>query len=1041
MSFEAVYRSREGAREITKIANFIGSLVIKNEYEAQRYETSESLSSYIKYHGAYTSTDAFADYDLEFRRGHKDEAMHIMNGFIKNYHFDIATLNTITESRVKSLQEGYDKKVPLYQDYLKALRIARVAYSEEINPYYRQFMGKAPIGEEPVKIINKDIDDDGFTQVTDLSQYPDPKLIYYRKEIDEAGDVHWYIIGYLAGWYKETEDGSLVPIADNFYYLNTIYVDDLTKAKYPKTFNYYILQNHIAEVIAANPEKHYLRFVGQSLSPFYLRNLENYGIIKYDDKILTPTELHYFFKAYDKARKQVLLDYINGFDSKQPLYNLLMIQNLLYYTVINFTSTYIERYSLGIYTEENMNDILESYGYKSLVHIQDLTIKQRVVKNLNELIANKGNNYILDIILQKIIQDPNTELKRYYLEKKYRTSEYDNEIDINTSAGLENSIDLVFREVPVTELDTTSVTADSYKNYDQFVASDDLWGGIEPGDSQSIRENKKEYIKKKLISSNFNSILVKYITLTKSIDIVNAQRQLRDLVYLMLCYFHEHKSEEFFNKKIDFDKFSVTPAALFGALCWLQQMKFSNEVAPMADEDRRDPVVKRTFCDDADIIQYDKTVVTSSVVFRKMGSLAIDMNVLQNNTFVIDGKPVVIYDISPEIGSWKVIDFLKENPDMLEGINIGLDGKRIETTRLTDQYDEYGRLKEKGVMSYGISAPDGYKHLSAYQEELEDFLVRFRYFKNGVDLGDATLGTTFSELVEDYKTQYPLLINAITEKMKKSYDYREYQAWVYMLEQSQRNNSIDFIFKGCERYTDYLKLMESEGLIDYIYANVRVNNNKLRLDDVYAVQETINNAFKSWVYNNFSKLIYQVNDGNNDESSSEASYVNDMKLLFDEFLSVFSQLYTVNYKYTFGDKEKNADQIQLFYNPVNYWYKDKLVDHIGVTDKIFKTQLNDKIEDKLCLTYRYGIDEKAIMFDNINNDLIIIDDGETKKYIPEDQFKYEFVGSREVNKAYEHLGLTEKSLRSNERHSLSMTLGLRDAFKIISDEGEKIYYE
>ena len=75
-------------------------------------------------------------------------------------------------------------------------------------------------------------------------------------------------------------------------------------------------------------------------------------------------------------------------------------------------------------------------------------------------------------------------------------------------------------------------------------------------------------------------------------------------------------------------------------------MKFSNEVAPMADEDRRDPVVKRTFCDDADLIQYDKTVVTSSVVFRKMGSLAVDMNVLQNNTFIIDGKPVVIYDIS-----------------------------------------------------------------------------------------------------------------------------------------------------------------------------------------------------------------------------------------------------------------------------------------------------------------------------------------------------------------------------------------------------------
>ena len=51
--------------------------------------------------------------------------------------------------------------------------------------------------------------------------------------------------------------------------------------------------------------------------------------------------------------------------------------------------------------------------------IKDLDLKQRIVKNLNDLIENKGNNYILELILNKILQDPNSELKRYYLEKKY----------------------------------------------------------------------------------------------------------------------------------------------------------------------------------------------------------------------------------------------------------------------------------------------------------------------------------------------------------------------------------------------------------------------------------------------------------------------------------------------------------------------------------------------------------------------------------------------------------------------------------------------
>ena len=34
-----------------------------------------------------------------------------------------------------------------------------------------------------------------------------------------------------------------------------------------------------------------------------------------------------------------------------------MIANLLYYTVINYTASYIEKYSLGIYTEENVEGI------------------------------------------------------------------------------------------------------------------------------------------------------------------------------------------------------------------------------------------------------------------------------------------------------------------------------------------------------------------------------------------------------------------------------------------------------------------------------------------------------------------------------------------------------------------------------------------------------------------------------------------------------------------------------------------------------------
>lgn len=56
-SFESVYRSEQGVAEIEKIYNFLMGLIIKNKYEANAAETSESASEYFKYYGAYTKTD------------------------------------------------------------------------------------------------------------------------------------------------------------------------------------------------------------------------------------------------------------------------------------------------------------------------------------------------------------------------------------------------------------------------------------------------------------------------------------------------------------------------------------------------------------------------------------------------------------------------------------------------------------------------------------------------------------------------------------------------------------------------------------------------------------------------------------------------------------------------------------------------------------------------------------------------------------------------------------------------------------------------
>ena len=1041
MSFESVYRSRQGVGEITKISDFIGSLVIKNQYEANKAETSESLYEYIKYHGAYTKTDNFTDYALEDRRLYKDFAYGYLKTINKSYPFDKAILTTITEFRIDTLNKRLEIKDPLITDYLTALRLARIYMYDEKNLYYRQFLGKPSPLNEPIWVINKDAGIDGFTKVEDLSSPPIPTYIYYSKDPNSV-ENNFIPIGQLTSWTKiDEETGNEVPIADEFYFLNYIKIEEISdKDTTPLTYNFYILQNHIAEIIKDHPDEYYLRFIGLGFTPFYLRSLENYSIIKYDNTVLSNTELFYFFKAYDKAKKQVVLDYINGFDSKQPLYNLLMIQNLLYYTVINYSNSYIERYSVGIYTRENCDDILSSYGYDSLINVSDLSIKQRIVRNLNELISNKGNNYILEIILNKILQDPNVELKRYYLEKKYRVKDTDASIDIDTTKGLENSISLVFREVPALSIQDSHSSADKYRDYDQFVDNDDMWGGITPNDSNDVKITKKEYIKKKLISSNFSSILTKYITLTRTIDIQESQRSLRDMIYMMLKYINEYYSDEFFKLKINFDKYSVTPAGLFAALCWTQQMKNSKNLISDSGLEAEDVVQNNRF-EDADVICYDECVITSSVVFRKMGLLSVDINNIENNMIIINGKPVKVMDISPEIASWKVIDFIKENPDLFVELlkDIDIDGTTIPTARFTDVKLMNGVVSEKGVLTMEEAPKDGFKHLVDYNEQLDDFLVHFRYYENGEQLGEITSKTTFAELVMDYKNQYPNLIDKITKKLQKSYDFREFQAWQYMLQQSRTNNSIGFIFKGYHRFTDFLDYVESNGLIDYLNTVIPVRNGRYKLSDVILAQNEINTAFKTWVTDSFSTLVYSgsMNDDGTVNTSNDSSFVNDMKLLFDEFLSVFSQLYSVDYDYSFGGgAETGGLYLQLFYNPISTLVKDSYYDKIGIYGGL-KSNSEDNFEDKIELKHTYSTEKTDSFYDNVNNNVEI--DGDDN-VILDDQFKYE-ASTHMGESFYDKIGVTEKT-NIHAADYIEDSMKLRGILTITTSSGEKkVYYE
>lgn len=861
MSFESVYRSREGTREIIKIADFLGSLIIKNKYEAELYETTESASEYFKYQGAYTKHDNFSDYSLQDRTEYHPLVLSYM--IEKGYTKEV--VDNLKNKNQDFLKEN--SKITLLKDYLTGLRAVRIYKYDEKNYYYRQFLG-LPNNEEDT---------------------------IYVKNMDSTTD-------------------EMIPI----HLVN--------EKKYPETYTYYFLQDNINVLIEKYPDLNYLRFIGSSFTPYYLRNLQNYAIIRYEKSTLSGTELSYFMKSYNKARTQVLMDYIEGFDQKQPLYNLLMIENLLYYTIINYSSSYIEKFTLCNYTDENVDHILKSYGYDNLTKIESSELKQRIVKNLNDLIANKANNYILELILNRIIQTEGNELKRYYVEKQYNVDDT-MAISINTGKSLENSVNLILRETKAISTNELSQNSDVYRDYDSFVGSDNLWGGINENDSEAIIEEKKSKLKKEILKLNFNSILTRYITLTRTIDILESQRNLRDSLYLMLKYFEMNNSSDFFTKHTQFESFECSPAAMFAAMCWLQQMKFY---------------------DNPDIIVKNQCLINSAAVFRSYGKSIVDEDAFERR-YIKNGKVTSSYDITPDILDWNVVDFMK-----------------------TD--DEISTIQIGKVLNYETVAADGFKHIVDEKEDIGDYVIKYRFYENGTQLGDVTSSTTFKELIMDYRNQYPNLIKRITKKLKNSYDFREYRAWLFLLNQSRSDNSIYGIFKGSDTFTGYIKdVCESSELVTWIKNEVNDKiTGKPNFDKICNTLNTVVENFKNWVKNSFSRYVYEY-----EMDSDTDNYVSDMIILFNEFLSTYSELYSVDYKYTFGSLEDESEALQLFYNPLYSHFSDKFNENISLRYTEYSKFL-DEYNDKLELNYKQSIHINDKFVDAINNDLIL--DEKTKQY-------------------------------------------------------------
>lgn len=435
------------------------------------------------------------------------------NDMAQSYQFTVDDLLKagFTELRANDLvndkreiQTLLMQRVPTAIALMNAKRAERVANYTENNPYYRQFCGLPYDRSQYINILNTD-----------------------------AGD------------------GS------------TVYLHKVKPDTYPLTFSRLYFERDI-EKVYADFDYLYLKFIEKPMTPYEIRSKNQFDICYYEKGYLDESELSYWFESYSLAQAEIMgVDYISAFQGTYKAYVNLQFVFLLDYAFKVYTGKKLEKYAVRDYSDTEIYDILDSNNLSGIKTLS-IALLRRVIQRLPELKAYTGTNKVINIIFD-IVADKSLTVKRYYLQKKYNI-DTSGQTELDKERLYDKSVDLVFIEKTTNQGSESMNTLDQEYTYEEIVSSDDTWGNCTQISSATEKMKIKEEMKKILLSKDFNTVMTKYIGLSKIVD-MNAR--LLDLNNKLGVFYQYalNQGNDLSKDTVVFDNIETTALALYAAWC------------------------------------------------------------------------------------------------------------------------------------------------------------------------------------------------------------------------------------------------------------------------------------------------------------------------------------------------------------------------------------------------------------------------------------------------------------------------------------------
>lgn len=628
-------------------------------------------------------------------------------------------------------------------------------------------------------------------------------------------------------------------------------IHEVTQTKYPKTYDYYFIKRNIESIIEEYPDLVYLKFLESPISPYLLRRSPDFTIFYSNDGLLDSDELYRFKRAYNKARIYVSEQlYAIGVARRFPIYGNLVFLLILFYTVNNYFNLKLEDYSLRKYTRYDIYDILESNGLSNLTAIDDLSMLRQIVMQMDELNQYKGTEHVLKIIF-KILNDNSIVVKRSTLVKDYRTLNT-GDLEFDTSQLYRASVGLKFIDeaIAVSDTNVSNIAAVSV-DYDSKTYFDNMWGGCDDQTPYDSKQKIKAALKNEILKKDFNSLKSKYISISKSINLVEKSADTINILYMVLKYYYDFEEikegNPFKDESVTYTGMEGRPIDMFAAFCYLNNV--INEVENPWE------------------ITHDRNFLSSIHLMRSTSGLLGQLKSIQDTEIDI-GDPILN----------KTIGELIYNEEELKSY----------------------------LVSYNIT------NLST----LSDILVQFDQAKS-----------IFDKLKEKINTESNALMNGAFKALYNynigTYDFTE-------------------VFEGFTDYREFIR-KNNPALIDYIEKLIGPviagRSNPIEvisepLDDLTEVIEAFMNKCLD------GEKVFGFSSAREDNR-----YLSDLKVLLKEYLSIFSELYTVETTIEIDDSPNNYLHFSYFQLSKKYilsWV-EKLQFRYTLLKRMFKTAFSDNL--------------------------------------------------------------------------------------------------